>query len=263
MNTHAVLVVSFGTSYESIITRCIEPVEHAIYKALSSDYDLYRAFTSRMIIKKLKRENHMNIKDPVEALTSLAQKGYQEIIIQPTHILAGSEYHDLKKEVHSFNKKYPHIKLKFGQSILYENEDYIDVIQALKTQLPEIHTGEALLLMGHGSEHFSNASYFELQYFMTRMLDFPAYIANVEAEPTLESVIETLKAQNISSVQLMPFMLVCGDHAHNDMMGPDEDSWLNLLKNAGFDVHPHLIGLGENEQFCHIYGKKALRTLKK
>ena len=58
-------------------------------------------------------------------------------------------------------------------------------------------------------------------------------------------------------------MLVCGDHAHNDMMGPDEDSWLNILKNARFDVHPHLIGLGENEQFCHIYGKKALRTLKK
>ena len=117
--------------------------------------------------------------------------------------------------------------------------------------------------MGHGSEHFSNASYFELQYFMNRLLDFPAYVANVEAEPTLQSVIQTLKSKDITTVQLMPFMLVCGDHAHNDMMGQDEDSWVNVLKGAGFNVIPHLIGLGQNKQFCKLYGKKALRTLEK
>ena len=44
----------------------------------------------------------------------------------------------------------------------------------------------------------------------------------------------------------MPFMLVAGDHAINDMAGDEEDSWKSIFESHGFEVKIHLHGLGEN-----------------
>ena len=43
----------------------------------------------------------------------------------------------------------------------------------------------------------------------------------------------------------MPFMLVAGDHATNDMASDEEDSWKSILEKEGFKVNIHLQGLGE------------------
>lgn len=47
----------------------------------------------------------------------------------------------------------------------------------------------------------------------------------------------------------MPFMLVAGDHANNDMAGEDEESWKNVLEKEGFKVDLYLKGLGANREF--------------
>ena len=48
----AILVVSFGTSYLDTLEKTIENAENQIRKSFS-EYDIYRAFTSHKIIKKL------------------------------------------------------------------------------------------------------------------------------------------------------------------------------------------------------------------
>jgi len=51
----------------------------------------------------------------------------------------------------------------------------------------------------------------------------------------------------------MPFMLVAGDHAINDMASDDEDSWKMKLQSEGFIVEPSLKGLGEIRGIQDIY----------
>ena len=58
----------------------------------------------------------------------------------------------------------------------------------------------------------------------------------------------------------MPFMLVAGDHAMNDMAGEEEDSWRNRLTAAGYQVESHLRGLGENPAFRKIYRQHVLEA---
>jgi sirohydrochlorin cobaltochelatase len=41
-------------------------------------------------------------------------------------------------------------------------------------------------------------------------------------------------------------MLVAGDHAHNDIAGPEPDSWKSMLEARGYKVTPVLEGLGQN-----------------
>jgi sirohydrochlorin cobaltochelatase len=53
-------------------------------------------------------------------------------------------------------------------------------------------------------------------------------------------------------VTLVPFMLVAGDHANNDMAG-DEDSWKTALEQQGYEVEAVCKGLGEYVGIRDIY----------
>ena len=66
----AILVVSFGTSYEETRKKTIEACEKKISAELS-DYDFYRAYTSNMIIRKIKNRDGIQINNPLQALEKL------------------------------------------------------------------------------------------------------------------------------------------------------------------------------------------------
>lgn len=256
----ALLAVSFGTSYTQAIESCIVPVEQAM-KAAAGEYDLFRAFTSGMIIKKLKNVCHICVDTPGEALEALAEKGYGTIAVQPTHILAGTEYHDLAKTTEEFARSHPQVKVLMGQPLLYENDDYTRVAGALGCWMPKTGAHDVVVLMGHGTEHFSNSSYFALQHYLDQLSTRAVYVANVEAPPVLEEVMERMCREGVRNVYLMPFMLVAGDHARNDMAGEDEDSWYNILTRHGFSVEVILRGLGESEDFCRLYAQKVRKLI--
>ena len=48
-------------------------------------------------------------------------------------------------------------------------------------------------------------------------------------------------------------MIVAGDHATNDMAGPEEDSWKSILVKEGYNVNPVLVGLGSNDEFAQVF----------
>lgn len=60
---------------------------------------------------------------------------------------------------------------------------------------------------------------------------------------------------------ILPFMLVAGDHAQNDMAGPDEDSWVNRLTADGFDVKPKVVGLGALSSFQKLFADKVNKLI--
>lgn len=80
-----------------------------------------------------------------------------------------------------------------------------------------------------------------------------SYVYTVEGFPSFESVLEKLQKQKVRKVKLMPFMLVAGDHANNDMAGDEPDSAKSQLLAAGFEVEAQLAGLGENAAIQELY----------
>ncbi|NSW91377.1 MAG: sirohydrochlorin cobaltochelatase [Firmicutes bacterium] len=259
MGKNAVLVVSFGTSYPDVLKSCIEGTEKLIYEALP-DYEPRRAFTSEFIIRKLVKRDGIFINNPVEALERLKNEGFTHVVVQPLHILPGHEYHEVKDAVIEFEKSKAFKSISLGEPLLYNNEDYIQVVEALKTQLPENSEEKVTIFMGHGTSHFSNACYYCLQSFMDEA-GLNAYIANVEGYPSLTGITRKVKENGMKRIVLMPFMLVAGDHARNDMAG-GKDSWETILENEGFEVEIHMHGLGEKEAFRHIFVQKALKAVR-
>ncbi|WP_446897493.1 sirohydrochlorin cobaltochelatase [Clostridium sp. LBM24168] len=250
-NKKGILVVSFGTSILKILKSCIESTENSIINAFKC-YEIRRAFTSHMIIAKLKSDYKLSIDTVEEALEKMKLDGFREVYIQPLHIIPGDEYDKLVTSSYKYREKFENLVV--GRPVLYRQNDYRIAVKALKAQIQEYCSCKsAIILMGHGSSHPINASYSMLQYMLRDEGINNAYIATVEGYPALRNVIPQLKIKNVRKVILMPFMLVAGNHAVEDMAGDAPDSWKNILENKGFDVECYLHGLGENPSFHNIY----------
>ncbi|WP_333595200.1 sirohydrochlorin cobaltochelatase, partial [Anaerospora hongkongensis] len=94
----AILVVSFGSTYEETMKRNIESTENKIRSAFPG-YDVFRAFTSRMVIRRLAERDGIQVDTEKQALERLQADGYQEVYVQPLHIVAGEEYEKVKRIV--------------------------------------------------------------------------------------------------------------------------------------------------------------------
>lgn len=254
----AILVVSFGTSYHETRKKTIEACENKIKESFK-DYNFYRAFTSGMIINKLKKRDNMFIDNPSEALEKLYNAGYQEVVVQSLHIICGDEYNKLKDMVAQYEDKFD--KISIGRPLLTYIDDYRETVEAVKKDLDKMDIDEAVVFMGHGTEHESHSSYPAIEY-MFRDYGINAFVGTVEGYPELEQVIKKLKNRNIKTVDLLPFMLVAGDHAINDMASDEEDSWKTILEKEGFNVKVHVKGLGENPYIQEKFKNHALDCMK-
>ena len=238
----AILVVSFGTSYEASRKATIEKIEQDIGTAFP-DYQIYRAWTSKFIISILRKRDNYIVPTVKEALEQMSTDGIREVIVQPTHILDGIENNIMKKEVLSYKESFD--KLRFGTPLLACPADEQQAIKAVISEFPSLKETEALVLMGHGTTHQINAAYAKLNEEFKTAGHFNVFIGTVEADPTIQDLVQKVTAFNPSRIYVTPFMIVAGDHAHNDMAGDSPDSWVSQFENAGFEVCPILKGLGE------------------
>lgn len=238
----ALLVVSFGTSYPDTCEKNIVACEREL-AASCPDRDLFRAFTSGMIIRKLKQRDGIEIDTPLQALQKLAGQGYQDVAIQSLHIINGDEYEKIVREAQSMRPLFA--RLTLGAPLLSSHDDYLQLMQALRQQMPALTTNETVVFMGHGASHHAFSAYACLDHMMTSRR-FPARVGAVESYPEVDILIDSLRQQGVTGVHLMPLMLVAGDHAINDMASDEEDSWKTLFNAAGIPATPWLNGLGEN-----------------
>lgn len=259
----AVLVVSFGTS--------LPEARHAINNLAASarkefpKTEVRLAFTSNIIRRKIARESGEVIPNPVQALAQLNDEGFSRVYVMPTHMIPGEEFDELANVVQAFGTlkgKYGFKTLKLGRPFLNGVDDcegMADVlIQRFRSQIQDEHT--AVILMGHGTpEHFANAMYSQLQLALDTKAYGKFFVGTVEAAPKIEDVIARLKRHpEVKKLVLSPFMIVAGDHAHNDLAGEDDsESWLNILKAEGWkDISTYLVGLGEDENIARKFTAK-------
>ena len=184
-------------------------------------------------------------------MDKLVADGVKELIVQPTLVMPGYEYEDVVNEVTPYADKFE--KFALGKPLIYYNEDYDAVVDALASAIPEMGEEDtAVVLMGHGSHHFANAIYAALDYVLHAKGYENVFVGAVEGFPTIDQVIANVTAFGATKVVQYPFMIVAGDHATNDMASDEDDSWNTLFTQAGFEVENRLVGLAQNEAIVDI-----------
>ena len=150
-----ILVVSFGTSHEDTRAVTIDAIEKEIGAAFT-DCKVYRAWTSKMILARIAKRDHIHYDNVAEAMERMRTDGITEVIVQPTHVMNGVENDLMKKDVLAYADHFQSVK--FGAPLLTTEEDNEYVVKAVADEFPVIKDKEtALVLMGHGTEHYANA----------------------------------------------------------------------------------------------------------
>lgn len=268
-----ILVVSFGTSFNDSRVQDIKSIEDAIAAAFP-DWAVRRAFTAQIIINHVQARDGEFIDNMDQALERAVANGVKELVVQPTHLMHGAEYDEMMDALKAYKGKIE--KISVAEPLLGEVGNDATIINADKEAVAKAvvadaaadagfadaaaakEAGTAIVLLGHGTAHVAKVTYHQMQTQMEKLGYDNVFVGTVEGEPEgtgCEEIIEAVKAGGYKNVILRPLMVVAGDHANNDMAGPDEDSWKSMFEAAGcFDsVTAQIAGLGSIEAVQNLY----------
>jgi sirohydrochlorin cobaltochelatase len=279
----AVVIAAFGTTVPEALAGILN-IRNRIQQQYPNT-EVRIAFTSNMIRAIWhKRQNDpdfvkintsvprdiLAVQGPLATIANLQDEGFTTILVQPTHVALGEEYLDLVSCVQGLasirtikEKNQPFKQLVIGRPALGTMgdihpypQDIELVAKALSADIDQAaKVDSALVYMGHGNDYFpSGGSYLQFADTMNRLNpQVKTYIGTVEGFPSLDHVIQQLKRDKVQKVLLKPFLTVAGDHAQNDMAGPDPESWKSILTKEGFEVTPVLQGMGEVDSFADVF----------
>lgn len=254
----AIVLISFGAKDQETRTVYIDSLTAKV-KSRFCEYDVFHVFTSRFIIENL-RQNNIKIFSLSEILAKLEQSGYQEVLLQPTHISEGTEYSDKIVKV-AIAYKDSFSKLIIGKPAIVLGENEVAVLNVLAKQASPLKLGEEAVFMGHGSPSKHNPIYERLQCIADGLYDnITIGVLEENDYPDFSMVLNRLQKKGCQSVCLQPLLFTAGYHVMEDLAGTS-NSWQSRLEAAGFSVRVHKAGLGANPNFQEIYLQR-LKTMK-
>ncbi len=184
----------------------------------------------------------MSIPDIKTALLQLAEEGVTHLAVLPTFLLPGVEFDLLLKTVDEHRSLFSSVQM--SPPLLFEEADRKALLFILLDALSPA-PADALLLMGHGTEHAANDLYHAMNDMLQEKGIFNCFFTTVEGTPNFADALLWAKERRPERVLLAPFLLVAGDHATNDLCGDEDDSLKCLLEKEGLAPVCSLKGLGE------------------
>jgi sirohydrochlorin cobaltochelatase len=245
-----ILLVAFGSS-EASAQVSFENIEKKVIAAFPG-IPVRWAYTSHIIREKLAKQGKI-LDSPASALAKMQDDNFTHVAVQSLHTIAGEEYHDVRRIVGAFSAMGEFQRVILGYPLMSTQADMERIVDAiLKTIPPDRQKSEAVVLMGHGTHHPSNAFYAALM-FQIQLKDPNIFVGTVEGYPHVDLIKDLVLQKKIKKAYLMPFMSVAGDHAKNDMAGEEGDSWKSIFTGAGIDCVPILRGTAEYDNFVAIW----------
>jgi sirohydrochlorin cobaltochelatase len=253
MTKKALAAVSFGTTHRDA-RAAIEKLENALAARLP-EYTVFRAFTSGMVSRRLAREQGLVVPAPDALLETLAREGFEDVIVQSLHVIAGEEYEKMRAQTSAFETRFR--SLRIGKPLLWDDADIAACAGVLARELPPLEADEAAVFMGHGSRHPQNGAYTRLEVALRKAGAARAYIATVEAKPDFGELAERLRRGRIRRAYLLPLMIVAGEHIKHDLAGDGPDSWVSQLRARGVETETIPRGLGEYTGVAELFAQHA------
>lgn len=238
-----IVLTAFGTTANALKT--YDFMEKNI-KGAFPDHEILWSFSSRMVRDRLRHKNGFKARHPHEVLQALCEKGYSWAVAQSLHLLGGHEFYRMIAEVQSRP-----IRTSIGLPLLSSYADYLQLSRVLISD-NGISKEEALVLVGHGTDHPCWSTYLALENVLQEAYGSGVYVGVVEGHPGKAQVLKSLVDAGVRKVRLIPLMLVAGVHFYEDLRD-GKDSWRGALEQAGLEVTVDPRGIGCRKGVVRIF----------
>ncbi|MDR0858153.1 MAG: sirohydrochlorin cobaltochelatase [Oscillospiraceae bacterium] len=255
MKTKALLVVSFGTSRDENRELSFGAVERSL-AAEFPDYEVRRAFTSRIIRAKLAERGEARIDGVSEALGHLLAEGIREAVVQPTFVIDGREYKKAAAEAAKLAGRFRRFAL--AAPLIASDGDCAELAEIMAAGVPG---DTAAVYVGHGSVHPADSAYLRLRRVLAEQCRGNCFVGSFTGKAEPEGVIRQLRAAGFSKALLRPLLICAGKHVLGDMAGNSESSWKQRFETAGFEVSCEAEGLGQREAVRGLIARHAREAM--
>jgi sirohydrochlorin cobaltochelatase len=248
----AILLVAFGSTAPEA-QKALDQIDAQTRKAFPG-VEVRWAYTSRIIRAKL-AEQGKHLDSPEVALARLMDDRVSRVAVLSLHTIPGLEFHDLAANARLFGQMAGGFKgLAVAGPLLSSRDDMVRAARAMLKQVPPgRQPGDAVILMGHGSEkHPADAIYAAMNALFQEM-DARVFLATVQGYPSLTDILPRLPKGGANQVYLLPFMSVAGEHARKDMASDDPASWKSVLTHHGYHCEVVLKGTAEYPEMVEIW----------
>lgn len=246
----AILLVSFGTSYEDTRRKNLDRIEEKVQHAFP-EYQVYSSWSCERLIRKVQRLQGYHVDTLAEAFEKMLADGVKECVLQPTFVTAGAELERVKETAQSYEGHFS--SLKIGMPLLSSLQDVEQTAEVFVQHYQEMCKDACLFLMGHGTAMDTDSFYNKLneQFRSKGCPDF--LVGTIEEKNSIEELLKQAHTSGKQKVLLVPFLLTAGRHVEKDMMGSHSESWKSQLEKAGYEVTGVIKGVGEYEEILDIY----------
>lgn len=243
----AIIAATYGSNSLEVFEKSIEPFTNALAAGFPG-CEVRMAFTGKRAREMMKKQG-MCADSVEEVLQDLADKGYDEVAIQPSHIIAGDEFDSICDAANKYFSSFKRIVV--GAPLLGSPEDIKTICHMLYDEMAT--DDNEIVLMGHGTDHSANHVYGDFNNVCRDMGYVHMHTATLESSPGLDDLLPVLSASGRNRITLAPLLFSAGAHACRDMAGDSPESWRSRLTAKGFDVTTVLRGLGEYDTVRNLY----------
>lgn len=255
----AIVLVAFGSANLQGIKESIGLLEHDLNEYFDGEYTVLKAFTSNKIIELLKQRHDYVIPHLSKLLFNLVNQGYEEVIIQPLHIMSNSDIKRIEEIVDEYKYSMKRIVLC---NTLFSNEENMLIKES--NEISKIICGDSdesdILLVGHGSRKNSNKIYDVIAEAVRQQSNKRVYLATLEGEKTLNLAIEDILKDNTKKLILKSLFIIPGKHVINDILDSN-DSWSEKIKSKGIEITIGKKSLLQYEKIREMYIEKINKII--
>jgi sirohydrochlorin cobaltochelatase len=182
-------------------------------------FDIFLSFSSRMVLKDLQKKNIV-FKNLAQILADVDMLGYRNIIVTSINLFPTDEHQFMKKIVEGF-KTFSLANIRATNAILTKTKETSLFLQDLNKKITVKNRANLFVIHGCPTlevKGLDSISYTE-QFLKT--INSSNYICSLEGAfpfyAIKNNIINKMKIDGIKEVQIIPMLLVSGNHYLKDM----------------------------------------------
>lgn len=191
-----------------------------IIKDKFEDCDIFLSFSSRMVLKDLTSKGK-EYKNLPQILADVDMLGYKNIVVASINIFPADEHQVIKDTVDGFNK-FSLSNIRYTKALLTTSKDTTLFLNDLNSDVTKADTANLYII--HGTPRLELGGLASIDY----ASDFIRYISDTNFTCSLEGtmpyfaiknrLIEEMKQKDVKKLQIIPMLLVSGNHYIKDMI---------------------------------------------
>ena len=190
------------------------------------DCDVFTSFSSRMVIKLLKKKKNEEYKNLPQTLADIDMLGYKHVCVVSINIFPTDEHEVLKKIVGGF-KNFSLANISCTNALLTKTKDTTAFLKDLNEQISKDDTANLYVI--HGTPRLDTIGIDSISYSASflELISENNFTCSLEGAYPYFEINDVIKLRieelGFKKVQVVPLLLVSGNHYINDMFEIKED----------------------------------------